>query len=68
VGTLVEGSMLNVYFDAESREFNGKWYTNLTAWKVEIASDSQQEVSPLPPIEAYQNETGGIAEKDDLPF
>ena len=32
---LIEGTMLQVSFDIESREFNDKWYTNLKAWKVE---------------------------------
>ena len=51
---LVEGTMLNVYFDVESREYQGKWFTNLTAWKVETNEDSLQNAPPLPPIEAYQ--------------
>lgn len=31
------GNMLDVSFDIESREYNGNWYTDLRAWKVEIA-------------------------------
>lgn len=27
------GSLYTVDVDAESREFNGKWYTTLTGWK-----------------------------------
>jgi len=68
VGTLVEGSMLNVSFDIESREFNGKWYTNLTAWKVEQAGDSQQDAPSMPPMEAYQPDMDLPPMKDDLPF
>jgi Domain of unknown function (DUF3127) len=34
-GILKEGNMLKVSFDAESREYNGKWYTNLSAWRVD---------------------------------
>lgn len=29
------GNMLDVSFDVESREFNGRWYTDVKAWKVE---------------------------------
>ena len=29
------GEIITVSFDIESREFNGKWYTNLNAWKIE---------------------------------
>lgn len=38
---IAEGDQLNVFFDVESREFNGKWYTNLQAWKVERMGASQ---------------------------
>ena len=68
VSLLVEGTMLNVHFDIESREFNGKWYTNLTAWKVETAEDSQQNIPPAPPIETYQPDMDLPPAKDDLPF
>lgn len=32
------GDTVTVSFDIESREFNGKWYTNVNAWKVEGGS------------------------------
>lgn len=32
---LSEGDSAKVYFDAESREWNGKWYTDLKVWKLE---------------------------------
>ena len=67
VGALIEGSMLNVSFDIESREFNGKWYTNLTAWKVETTDDNQQPPPSMPPMEMYQPEMEAPV-KDDLPF
>lgn len=28
------GDMVKINFRVESREFNDKWYTNLTAWKI----------------------------------
>jgi len=77
VDTLVTGSMINVFFDPESREFNEKWYTDLTAWKVETIGESQptspsmpSSISPfMPPLETYQpEEMGGFPMKDDLPF
>ena len=67
IGSLVEGAILNVSFDVESREFNGKWYTNLTAWKVETVGDNLQDVPPMPPMESYQSDMD-IPMKDDLPF
>ena len=68
IGSLVEGTMLHVYFDAESREFNGKWYTDLTTWKVEPAEESQQAPPPMPPLETYPSDMEEQPVKDDLPF
>src|SRR3569832_774754 len=34
------GSQLNVSFDVESREYNGRWYTDVKAWKIEPADGS----------------------------
>jgi len=72
VESLMEGSMLNVFFDVESREYNGKWFTNLTAWKVETDGESQQtpQAPPhMPPLESYKPEDmGELPVKDDLPF
>ena len=31
------GSQLAISFDVESREYNGKWYTDVKAWKIEAA-------------------------------
>jgi hypothetical protein len=36
------GDTVTVSFDIESREFNGKWYTNVNAWKVEGGSDKAE--------------------------
>jgi len=30
---LVVGGSYNISFDVESREYNGRWYTDLRAWK-----------------------------------
>lgn len=30
------GNEVTVSFDIESKEFNGRWFTNLKAWKVEV--------------------------------
>lgn len=34
------GNQLIVDFDVESREFNGKWYTDLKAWKIEVQGNA----------------------------
>lgn len=29
------GNLLKIDFDIESREYNGRWYTDIKAWKIE---------------------------------
>ena len=33
---LQEGNNLDISVNIESREFNGKWYTDVKAWKIEL--------------------------------
>ncbi len=64
---------IKVDFDIESREFNGKWYTNLKAWKIEkMQSGGGPQAGnnpPLPEIEDFSpSSSGGFVPTDDLPF
>ena len=55
------GNTLKVDFDVESREYNGRWYNDLKAWKIEPVSGS---APALPP-------SGSVSDADDdgiLPF
>lgn len=43
------GAALTVHFDVESREFNGRWYTSIRAWKItdpSAAAPEKQESKP----------------------
>ncbi len=65
------GSKLTISFDIESREFNGKWYTDVKGWKVEgvnqpETSYSEEPVSWEPPVFASQSES--VIANDDCPF
>ncbi len=70
---LAVGNELNVSFDPESREYNGRWYTELRAWKIELAgskadtSDSFTS-APTPTQAAPPSFTKSTDEDDDLPF
>jgi hypothetical protein len=35
---LIDGNELRIDFDVESREYNGRWYTDVKAWKIELFS------------------------------
>jgi hypothetical protein len=59
------GKLLNVSFDIESREYNGRWYTDVKAWKIDAAgnapagNDSKEEDF---------HDTTHTSSDDDLPF
>ena len=36
---LIIGTQLSINFDIESREFNGKWYTDVKAWKIDLVDN-----------------------------
>lgn len=66
------GNMLAIDFDVESREYNGRWYTDVKAWKIETASVGFVEGQDVP---AVSPEAGfptppplPANETDDLPF
>lgn len=65
---LVLNNTLQLDFDIESREFNGKWYTDLRVWKVEVLNQKleQSNVPPIPPITPFVDEDDD--ELEDLPF
>lgn len=60
------GNKIKIYFDVDSREYNGKWYTKATAWKVENLENSSSQNNmeeELPATFSISKE-----EMDDLPF
>jgi hypothetical protein len=62
---LVVGNSLSIDFDIESREFSGRWYTDLKAWKVETKDQGAIQPNKLKDIEPLDlNED----KDDDLPF
>ena len=69
---IVVGKSYNVSFDIESREWNGKYFTDITAWKaVCLDGDSGTQVNtptqvanPVPQPQAAPSP----AKPNDLPF
>lgn len=67
VKNLKPGILVNVSFNAESREFNGRWYTDLRAWKID-QSQAASAPAPSDPGEMLEPLSPGESEPDDLPF
>lgn len=57
------GNSLKIDFDIESREFNGKWYTDVKAWKIEVAGTNPVISQNIPAPEIEEN-----GKVEDLPF
>ncbi len=62
-----EGDSVKLSFDLESREYNGRWYTDVRGWKIEkqTATASADELPPLPDAPPMDAPPPG---EDDLPF
>jgi hypothetical protein len=69
VKNLTVGASVKVSFNAESREFNGKWYTDLRIWKLESSSNSGKQAGEVP-LHGESDEFIPSSEEgnDDLPF
>lgn len=76
--SLVVGGLYNVSFDVESREWQGKWFTDAVAWRA-IRTDAvgQQQQQQGQQSQAQATNHGASAQatqqateqpKDDLPF
>ncbi len=75
------GDVIKLSFDIESREFNGRWYTSIRAWKSEpAAAGMPADMQPAgafptpmaaPAAPAAPSPFPGVSEPaatDDLPF
>ncbi len=71
-----EGDRLKVSFDLSGREWNGKYFTNLTAWRIEKAgegggSDNAAADNNFPsndPFPNYADAPPATGNMEDLPF
>ena len=65
------GEELTVHFDVDAREWQGRWFNSIRAWKVERVSAQHSAPvdagGPFPPMNAAPVDFSGD-EKDDLPF
>jgi hypothetical protein len=61
---LKPGNRLKIDFDVESREFNGRWYTDVKAWKIDVEGSA--------PVAAADDDPFGQSftsdDEESLPF
>ncbi|MBE6209336.1 MAG: DUF3127 domain-containing protein [Rikenellaceae bacterium] len=69
---LREGDKVSISINIESREYNGRWYTNVNAWRINQAPAAATATPAAPAVEeAPFKETAMPAtadDVDDLPF
>lgn len=77
VDSYEEGNQIKVYFDLRGREWNGKYFTNLNAWKIENSGNEAPVPVAPPSTESFPTEdpfaNAATSENkaedfDDLPF
>lgn len=77
IDAMQENEKIKVSFDLRGREWQGKYFTNLNAWKIEKVGGVNQEFQsasaspPAPPVFEENNDfgIGGLpGDFDDLPF
>ena len=72
--TLKPGETITVSANVESREYNGRWYTEVRAWRINRKSAAEPQpmaTDNLPPLDKFSSEesaSSSASEVDDLPF
>lgn len=75
VAKLKEGASYHVSVNIESREYNGRWYTDIRAWRLQpVQSGASAAAAPMPDMPpigeepTYASEPAATSGADDLPF
>ena len=65
-----QGETVQVLVDLESREYNGRWYTDVKAWKVSKDGDSGYRENTYADRDDYDKRHESVApiEDDVIPF
>ena len=72
-----EGDNIRVHFNLRGREWQGKYFTNLNAWRIEsgtaaapaaAAPSAAAPAGDFPTLDDAPATTGGSSVEDDLPF
>jgi len=67
---ITEGNTITGEIDIESREYNGRWYTDVRIWKLSVNDSASGASAPSEPMSSHYagNDPGSIKGNDDLPF
>ncbi len=62
------GETITAHIDIQSREYNGRWYTDVKAWKIDRTDGGQQRPPKRDEPPLSEPPEGLDAEDDVLPF
>lgn len=76
IGMLQVGNIVKVSFDIDAREWNGRWFNSIRAYRIDLESNAQQPgvdafgtpsvpEAPFPPAQDVASDGGS---NEDLPF
>lgn len=70
---LVEGMKVTAFLELDSREYQGKWFTNVKAWKIQWDEQKRPDFPSAKKVEQQDNKwpQGPVVDTtatDDLPF
>jgi hypothetical protein len=70
---LKPGTPIKVFFNLESREYQGRWYTEARAWQIGPASQNAGQAATSAPVQSAASTTATSVDEmpaggDDLPF
>jgi hypothetical protein len=66
VNSFMEGEEVKITYDLSGREYNGKHYVELSAWKIEMVGEKKSSVGNGPVRNEAQPQPA--SQEDDLPF
>jgi hypothetical protein len=69
-----DGDKVKISFNLSSREYIGRWYTDVRAWRIEPAAQAAPAAQDVPPVsydDPYSTGSGSYnapLDEEDLPF
>ena len=63
-----EGDRVKISFNLSSREYNGRWYTDVRAWRIEPAGQASAPYGQQPAAGSVPPSADDLPGEDDLPF
>ena len=68
MGSFKPGDTVDVSFDVESREYNGRWYTDVKAWKIEVEGSGAPAAAANGDDDPFGQSFTSSEDEDGLPF